>query len=72
MDKSLVPQTPWMVEQVELDLAAQRVAVYVGVEPGTKWADAATCGAAHVYRRRHLDTRQFETVISAGSQREIP
>ena len=63
-------QWPWKVEQVELDRAAQRVVVHVGVEPGTKWGDPATCGPAHVHqwrqrRWRHLDTCQFETVISA-------
>ena len=63
-------QTPWKVEQVELDMAAQRVVVHVGVEPGTKWGDPVTRGAAHVHQWRqrtwrHLDTCQFETVISA-------
>ena len=63
-------QWPWKVEQVELDRAAQRVVVHVVVEPGTKWGDPATQGPAHVHqwrqrRWRHLDTCQFETVISA-------
>ena len=63
-------QWPWKVEQVELDHATQRVVVHVGVEPGTKWADPATHGPAHVHQWRqrtwrHLDTCQFETVISA-------
>jgi len=35
-------QWPWRVEQVELDQAAQRVVVHVGVEPGTKWDEG--CG----------------------------
>jgi transposase len=63
-------QSPWRVEQVELDQASQRVVVHVGVEPGTKWGDPAKRGAAHVHQWRqrtwqHLDTCQFETLISA-------
>jgi len=63
-------QSPWKVEQVELDMVAQRVVVHVGVEPGTKWGDPVTRGAAHVHQWRqrtwrHLDTCQFETLISA-------
>ncbi len=62
-------QSSWRVEQVKLDQAAQRV-VHVGVEPGTKRGNPAARGAAHVHQweqraRRHLDTCQFETVISA-------
>ena len=41
-------QWPWKVEQVELDRAAQRVVVHVGVESGTKWGDLAMQGPAHV------------------------
>jgi hypothetical protein len=42
-------QWPWKVEQVELYHATQRVVVHVGVEQGTKWADPATHGPAHVH-----------------------
>jgi transposase len=63
-------QSPWKVEQVELDMAAQRVVAHVGLEPGTKWGDPVTQGPAHVHQWRqrtwrHLNTCQFETVISA-------
>ena len=63
-------QTPWLVEQVELNMAAERVVVHVGVKPGTRWGDPVTRGAAHVHQWRqrtwrHLDTCQFETVTSA-------
>jgi len=62
-------QSSWRVEQVKLEQAAQHV-VHVGVEPGTKRGNPATPGAAHVHKWRqrmwrHLDTCQFETVISA-------
>ena len=55
---------------MRLDHATQRVGVHVGVEPGTKWADPARHGPAHVqqWRQRtwlHLDTCHFETVIRA-------
>ncbi len=39
-------QSPWRVAQVELDQAAQRVVVHVGVERGTKRGDPATREAA--------------------------
>lgn len=62
-------QPPWEVKEVRMDVAAQRVEVEVECAQ-TVWADPATKERLHVHgyeerRWRHLDTMQFETIISA-------
>lgn len=64
-------EEPWLVEQVELDLANQRVAIRLATRRGLPLPCpecAAPCG---LYDQgperawRHLDTMQFETVLKA-------
>jgi len=62
-------ESPWSVQDVQIDLEAQRVEVHVECTP-TVWADPATQQRVHLHgyesrRWRHLDTMQFETWIVA-------
>src|SRR6516225_2604763 len=63
---------PWVVEAVDLDLAAQRVEIRLAAQVDTrglkcperrKWA--VLYDHAPQRRWRHLDTMQFETVLVA-------
>ena len=65
-------EEPWMVEAVNLELAAQRVEIRLGVEVRAKGLKCPECGDwsalydhAPERRWRHLDTMQFETVLVA-------
>ena len=75
-DKQLYQQIlglaePWFVEQVELDVARQRVDIRVNHRPDAKWSCPKCNEEAalydHVEERtwRHLDTCQFQTVVHA-------
>ena len=63
-------QTPWKVSDIELDLKAGEVKVYVEQKPGTKLA-CPKCGTScpgYDKRRRqwrHLDTCQLKTLLVA-------
>jgi hypothetical protein len=62
-------QPPWEIEEVRVDLEAQRVEVEVRCAQ-TAWADPATKQRLHLHGYeprswRHLDVMQFETVIQA-------
>lgn len=66
---------PWSVERVELDVAAQRVDVWVEHPRGLKWP-CPECGAEgplhdHGEERvwRHLDSCQFQTFLHARPPR---
>jgi len=66
---------PWMVERVELDIAAQRVDVHVGHPAGQRFA-CPECGRElgvydHPAERvwRHLDSCQFLTFLHARPPR---
>ena len=66
---------PWTVSRVELDVAAQRVDVWVEHPPGLPWP-CAECGAPgplhdHAAERvwRHLDSCQFQTLLHAAPPR---
>jgi transposase len=67
-------QTPWEVSEIELDLKAGEVKVYVEQKPGTKQA-CPKCGAScpgYDKRRRqwrHLDTCQLKTLLVADLPR---
>ena len=62
---------PWSVREVKLNLAAERVDVWVQEDPATKWA-CPECGKTvplydHAEERtwRHLDTCEFQTFLHA-------
>lgn len=61
-------QSPWQVHDVDLDLTAEMVSVYVEQEPGSTLT-CPKCGAAcpgYDKRRRqwrHLDTCQYKTLL---------
>ena len=62
---------PWQVERVDLDVAGQRVDIWVEHPPGVAW-NCPRCGRAltcqdHAEERvwRHLDTCQFQTHVHA-------
>ena len=63
-------QAPWEVSEIELDLKAGEVKVYVEQKPGAKRA-CPKCGAScpgYDQRRRqwrHLDTCQLKTLLVA-------
>jgi transposase len=64
-------QTPWFVQSVDMAIEAQRITVRVALKPDQVWADP-TCdhARAHIHgwserTWRHLDTCQFETLITA-------
>ena len=67
-------QAPWEVSDIELDLKAGEVKVYVEQKPGTKQA-CPRCGAScpgYDKRRRqwrHLDTCQLKTLLVADLPR---
>ncbi len=67
-------QAPWEVSEIELDLKAGEVKVYVEQKPGTKQA-CPKCGAScpgYDKRRRqwrHLDTCQLKTLLVADLPR---
>jgi transposase len=65
-------QEPWVVEAVNLALAAQRVEIRLRAEVDTRGLKCPECGKwsalydhAPERRWRHLDTMQFETVLVA-------
>jgi transposase len=62
-------QSPWRVESVDLDVAAQEVSVRVGLSPGSEM-HCSVCGKSspgydqtEERRWRHLDTCQYRTVL---------
>lgn len=63
--------SPWGVERVELDPAAQRVVVFVSHEEKTQWrcpqceGEFATYDHSEERTWRHLDTCQFQTFLRA-------
>lgn len=62
---------PWRVGEVKLDLAAERVDVWVEQAPGAKWACPECNKTAPIYDHveerqwRHLDTCECETYLHA-------
>ena len=65
-------EEPWVVEAVNLELAAQRVEIRLRAQLTTRGGKCPECGKwAVLYdhaperRWRHLDTMQFETVLVA-------
>src|ERR1700757_3563103 len=65
-------EEPWVVEAVDLDLAAQRVEIRLRAQVNTRGLKCPECRKwASLYdhaperRWRHLDTMQFETVLVA-------
>ena len=69
-------EEPWVVEAVDLDLAAQRVEIRLGAQVDTRGLKCPECGKwtalydhAPERRWRHLDTMQFETVLVARTPR---
>ena len=63
-------EEPWVVEAVNLELAAQWVEIRLGVQVTAKGLKCPECGNwsalydhAPERRWRHLDTMQFETVL---------
>jgi transposase len=59
---------PWKVKDVQMDMGAQRVTIIVECRCGATWADEGGMLTVHGYEERqwrHLDTMQFETIISA-------
>ena len=60
---------PWRVSKVQVDMASQRVDVWVKEGPGTKFLCAVCRQEAAVYDRteeqvwRHLDTCQRQTFV---------
>ena len=64
-------ESPWSVNNVDLDMTANRVVVRVEIDRTTKWFHPETQEPATVHkwterRWRHLDTCQFETIIEAS------
>lgn len=67
-------QTPWQVSDIELDLKAGEVKVYVRQKPGVKQSCpkcGASCAGYDKRRRRwrHLDTCQLKTLLVADLPR---
>lgn len=65
-------EEPWVVEAVNLELAAQRVEIRLRAQVNTRELSCPECGKlsalydhAPERRWRHLDTMQFETVLVA-------
>jgi transposase len=65
-------EEPWVVEAVNLELAAQRVEIRLRAQVNTREWSCPECGKlsalydhAPERRWRHLDTMQFETVLVA-------
>ena len=62
---------PWKVVNVDLNMEAKRVVIRVEVDRKTKWGHPETKLAASLHKWtertwRHLDTCQFETLITAN------
>ena len=67
-------QSPWQVHNVELDLPAEKVSVFVEQEPGSTLICpkcGVTCPGYDKRRRqwRHLDTCQYKTLLIADLPR---
>ena len=68
-------ESPWTVEKVNLDIAAQRVDVYAGHPRGEKWPCPICGDLLPVYDHsegrvwRHLDSCQFVTFLHAKPPR---
>ena len=63
--------SPWKIVNVELDMVAKRVVIRVEVDRKIKWGHPETKLAASLHKWtertwRHLDTCQFETLITAN------
>ncbi len=63
--------SPWKIVSVDLDMTAKRVVVRAEVDRSTRWAHPETKLAASLHKWtertwRHLDTCQFETLITAN------
>jgi len=63
--------SPWKIVNVELDMKAKRVVIRVEVDRKIKWGHPETKLAASLHKWtertwRHLDTCQFETLITAN------
>jgi transposase len=63
--------TPWKIVSVEIDMEGKRVVIRAEVDRKTKWGHPETKQAASLHKWtertwRHLDTCQFETVITAN------
>jgi len=63
-------ETPWKIVKVDLDMAAKRVVIRAEVDRATKWYHPDTKQPASLHKWaertwRHLDTCQFETLITA-------
>lgn len=59
---------PWHVKEVELEMETQRVTIVVEARSDAEWEEAGQRLTIHGYeerRWRHLDTMQFETIITA-------
>jgi len=62
-------ESPWKIVNVDLDMVAKRVVIRVEVDRKTKWfhPDTKLPAALHKWTERswrHLDTCQFETLIT--------
>src|SRR6478752_9200474 len=74
--QSLGVKTPWKVTEVSIDSESRQVRVRVECARGVPWADPETRERAAVKdwqerTWRHLDTCEYETVISASVPRII-
>lgn len=63
--------SPWKIVKVELDLEAEKVMIRAKVDRKVKWGNPETKPAASLHKWtertwRHLDTCQFETLITAN------
>ena len=66
--KALGLEDPWRVKSVRMEIAQKRVEVEIACRAGTVWAEAGE--RLHIHddeprQWRHLDTRQFETLLKA-------
>jgi transposase len=69
-------EEPWVVEAVNLELAAQRVEIRLRAQVNSRELSCPECGKGSALydhaperRWRHLDTMQFETLLVARSPR---
>jgi transposase len=67
--RALELRDPWQVKEVKMDLEKRKVEVVIECR-ATAWGDPESGGRAHVHgyeprQWRHLDTMQFETVLTA-------
>ncbi len=63
--------SPWKIVSVDLDMAIKRVVIRAEVDRATQWGHPETKQAASLHKWtertwRHLDTCQFETLITAN------